>query len=198
VARADYEQLGAKLRDVRLKRRLNLREVAQRLHVRRRYLEAIEEGDPSKLPGAAYARGYVRAYAEMLEMDVSEVLDAYARAGSFPQKRFFHFPEHLNRAREPSNMLVGLTLCGFAALTLALALAPARSRGNGASGLISGTRAEARPALPSACLDALAPAYPPCYGGESSLGYAAWPPGMEGMQGTGPWASPRKKLLDSP
>ena len=49
-------------------------EVAQRLKLHPRQLEAIERGDWAALPGRAFARGCVRSYGRLLEVDVEPLL----------------------------------------------------------------------------------------------------------------------------
>src|SRR5579875_2638537 len=56
--RARREQLG-----------WTLPAVAQHLRIRLPYLEAIEDGRTGVLPGAAYAVGFVRAYARSMGLD---------------------------------------------------------------------------------------------------------------------------------
>lgn len=48
--------------------------VAMQLRIRKDYLRAIEEGRFQDLPGATYAVGFVRTYAEYLGLDTQEVI----------------------------------------------------------------------------------------------------------------------------
>jgi cytoskeleton protein RodZ len=64
------EQLAA----VREKRGLGKGEVAQRLKLHPRQLEAIERGDWAALPGRAFVRGCVRSYGRLLDVDVEPLL----------------------------------------------------------------------------------------------------------------------------
>ncbi|MFN9776093.1 MAG: helix-turn-helix domain-containing protein, partial [Burkholderiales bacterium] len=49
-------------------------EVAQRLKLHPKQLEAIERGDWATLPGRAFVRGCVRSYGRLLEVDVEPML----------------------------------------------------------------------------------------------------------------------------
>lgn len=69
--------VGALLRASRLRLGDDLRFVAETLHIRYIYLEAIENGQYDKLPGAAYAIGFIRTYADYLGLDSGEVVRRY-------------------------------------------------------------------------------------------------------------------------
>ncbi len=43
------------------------------------YLEAIEQGEFSKLPGGLYSTSYIRQYAQAIDYDESELLEHYYR-----------------------------------------------------------------------------------------------------------------------
>ncbi len=66
--------VGATLRAHRLRRGLDLPAVAEALHIRKTYLSLIEDGRYEELPGPTYAAGFVRAYAEHLDLDATEAL----------------------------------------------------------------------------------------------------------------------------
>ncbi|HSI02688.1 MAG TPA: helix-turn-helix domain-containing protein [Reyranella sp.] len=79
--------VGRLLRDQREARGLSMEEVAQRLRIRRIYLEAIERGRFDQLPGAAYIRAFLRAYASHLGLDAEKVVTAYQLSGPVPIER---------------------------------------------------------------------------------------------------------------
>ncbi|MDA1324492.1 MAG: DUF4115 domain-containing protein [Proteobacteria bacterium] len=62
---------------MRLAHSADLATVASTLRIRLVYLQAIEEGRFSELPGPTYAAGFVRAYAEYLGLDLPEVMRRY-------------------------------------------------------------------------------------------------------------------------
>ena len=55
-------ELGGMLRETRSAFKRELSDVAAELRIRLVYLEAIEEGRLDRLPGPAYASGFVRAF----------------------------------------------------------------------------------------------------------------------------------------
>jgi cytoskeleton protein RodZ len=57
-------------------------DVAQRLKLRVRQLDALERGDWEALPGRAFVRGTLRAYARLLEVDIEPLLKV---VGGFAQ-----------------------------------------------------------------------------------------------------------------
>jgi transcriptional regulator with XRE-family HTH domain len=66
---ADITALGAELRDARQKRDLTLQDVERRLHIRQKFLEALEGGQVDLLPSPPQTRGFLRNYARFLGMD---------------------------------------------------------------------------------------------------------------------------------
>jgi cytoskeleton protein RodZ len=75
------------LRDQRLARELAIDDVAARLKIRSRYLEAIEQGRFDQLPGAAYIPAFLRAYANFIGLDADKVMTAYQLSGPVPIER---------------------------------------------------------------------------------------------------------------
>ena len=75
----DKHSVAHVLRKAREKHGQDLRRVAQALRIRYVYLEAIERGDFDKLPGPAYAVGFVRTYAEFLGLNGEKTVDAFKR-----------------------------------------------------------------------------------------------------------------------
>ena len=69
--------LGALLRGARERTGLDLSEVSARTHVRRAYLQALEDEDLSELPEDVYARNFVRLFARTVGLDADEALAAY-------------------------------------------------------------------------------------------------------------------------
>jgi transcriptional regulator with XRE-family HTH domain len=74
-------ELGDTLRRVRLDRGLTLDDVAQEIRIRARYLAALEDEELQVLPGHAYARSFVRAYAGFLGLEPQPLLDELEARG---------------------------------------------------------------------------------------------------------------------
>lgn len=77
-ADADHSP-GRLLQSGRHKAGLSVEEVADRLKVPESYILAIESNEFEALPGLVFARGYVRSYARVLELDGNELVDHFDR-----------------------------------------------------------------------------------------------------------------------
>lgn len=70
------------LRQAREAAGLTLADVAQRLRLSVRHLQAIEAADWDRLPGAAFTRGALRSYARLISVDVEPLLGQLPSANS--------------------------------------------------------------------------------------------------------------------
>lgn len=66
-------ELGEKLRQAREKRGFSIGEVAERLKLPARQIEALESGHYEGLPELVFVRGFLRTYSRFLELDENEV-----------------------------------------------------------------------------------------------------------------------------
>lgn len=71
-------RIGQSLQDARIARGLELADVEQQTLIRRKYLGALEVERFDVLPGDAYARAFLREYAEFLGLDPQPFLDQLA------------------------------------------------------------------------------------------------------------------------
>jgi cytoskeleton protein RodZ len=62
-------EIGGSLRTAREHRQLQLPEVERATNIRTKYLEALEDERFDVLPGTAYAKGFLRTYADFLDLD---------------------------------------------------------------------------------------------------------------------------------
>ncbi len=74
---AAYPDAGAWLAATRESAGLGLTEAAQKTHIKEQHLQAIESLDLASLPARPYAIGFVRAYAEFLELDPADVVSRF-------------------------------------------------------------------------------------------------------------------------
>jgi hypothetical protein len=70
-------EIGKTLREARLRRQLDFRQVEGATKIRSRYLRALEEEDFESLPSETYVRGFLRSYAEFLGLDGQLYVDEY-------------------------------------------------------------------------------------------------------------------------
>lgn len=83
--RAELLGIGERLRNAREAKGLSLRAVADLTRIRSVYLQALEDEQFSQLPGAVYARGFLRTYADALGLDADRLMDAYPGAFEPPE-----------------------------------------------------------------------------------------------------------------
>ena len=74
---AAMTSFGEMLRRERELRGITLREVSEATKISIRYLEALERNDFTYLPGGAFTRGFIRAYAKYIGADEDEFVSAY-------------------------------------------------------------------------------------------------------------------------
>jgi cytoskeleton protein RodZ len=84
---------GADLRTARERVGWSLQEMASALHIRPQYIEALEAGRISELPGNAYALNFLRTYAGALGLDPNETARRFrAEALGVDEKTELTFP----------------------------------------------------------------------------------------------------------
>ena len=76
--------IGERLRNAREAKGLSLRAVADLTRIRAVYLQALEDEQFDQLPGAVYARGFLRTFADALGLDADRLMDAYPGAFEAP------------------------------------------------------------------------------------------------------------------
>jgi cytoskeletal protein RodZ len=76
--------LGIILRKTRLEKKISLDDLQEVTKIRKRYLEAIEEGNYKVLPGSFYVRAFIKSYAEAVGLDPTEVLNMYQTTNPSP------------------------------------------------------------------------------------------------------------------
>lgn len=68
---------GRKLSEARRQRGWSLEEVADRIRIRKEFLEALEEMNVKLLPGKAYALAFLKSYARELGIDEKAIVDQF-------------------------------------------------------------------------------------------------------------------------
>ena len=104
-------RVGAELRAARQRLGWTLPDVASGLRIRLPYLEAIEDGRLSALPGNAYAMGFVRTYANALGLEPDEFCRRFrAEAGEVNAKTELTFPAPVPQRGVPAGAVILLGL----------------------------------------------------------------------------------------
>ena len=106
-------RVGADLRTARERVGWTLPAIAAHLRIRLMFLEAIEEGRISDLPGNAYAVGFLRTYAQALGLDPDEIARRFkAEAADVNRKTELAFPAPVPERGVPAGavVLVGVVI----------------------------------------------------------------------------------------
>ncbi len=77
-ARPVFIEIGRQLRTQREILSLTLDEIERHIHVRKHYLQALENGSFDQLPSSVQARGMLNNYANFLDLDVDAILLKFA------------------------------------------------------------------------------------------------------------------------
>jgi cytoskeleton protein RodZ len=150
--------LGSYLRALRLDRGLTLEEIARATRVPLRYLEALESDALDGLPAPVFARGFIRAYCQVLGADADEPLGLYFRQTGLeapPRAPQPGAAPSLSRGRDrpASTVLVSLALLvglGLALLGVTVWLDRAREPATGGPAPVSAPAQPAEPTPPTA------------------------------------------------
>ncbi|HEY6758945.1 MAG TPA: helix-turn-helix transcriptional regulator [Baekduia sp.] len=70
-------EIGATLREARMRARIDISEIEAETKIRAKYLRALENEEWGLLPGPAYIRSFLRTYAEALDLDAKLLLEEY-------------------------------------------------------------------------------------------------------------------------
>ena len=75
----DLRELGALLREERERRGLTIDQVSDKIKITRTCIAAIEDGNEDCLPHPVYAKGFIKNYAKLLDMDTGEFQESLAQ-----------------------------------------------------------------------------------------------------------------------
>jgi cytoskeleton protein RodZ len=165
AAGARRRTIGQLLRETRERQGSEISRVATALRIKAAHIEAIEEGQYDRLPGAVYALGFVRAYATHLGLDGEEAVRRFKlEAEGFDDQRDLAFPVPLAERSIPGGVMM-LTALLFAICAygvwyyLSAATLPRLDRVSAVpSELLPHPPAASTPAAPPSSDDSTAPA----------------------------------------
>jgi cytoskeleton protein RodZ len=112
-------EIGAKLREARMRAKIDINEVETRTKIRAKYLRAIENEEWDLLPGEVYVKSFLRTYGEYLGLDTRQLVDDFKRRYERPSDHELRPIAPLGRDRErrsrrgpviPPWALIGLVL----------------------------------------------------------------------------------------
>ncbi|MDX2072862.1 MAG: helix-turn-helix domain-containing protein [Alphaproteobacteria bacterium] len=167
----NYKNIGELLARAREERRMSIAEVASVLHIRPRYLQAMEAGDMAAIPGAAYAKGYLTRYASYLALDRVEILRRFELVAQENAGSHFFMPHSFSHEKRID--LSSALKCALAAALMLLVWAVWVRPDYGAISLVDPLPEKVMTPLPmrvsapapqkAPCFQAQIGLYPPCY-----------------------------------
>jgi cytoskeleton protein RodZ len=116
-SRKPRSAVGDLLRQRRVARGLGLRDVADHIRIRANHLEAIESGRFEDLPGRTYAIGFVRSYAEWLDLDGDDIIRQFRdEAAGLSDATALVFPSPAPEGKVPGGPVLAIGLVLAAAI----------------------------------------------------------------------------------
>jgi len=92
-------EIGTALRDARIRRDISLQQAEDDTKIRVKYIQAMENEDFDIMPAGTYVKGFLRTYAEYLDLDAQLLIDEYNdRFGSGEHR------EHIIQAARPEKV----------------------------------------------------------------------------------------------
>jgi cytoskeleton protein RodZ len=70
-------EIGSSLREARERQKLELSRIERDTRIRAKFLQALEDEQFDRIPAPAYARGFLRTYADYLGLDAQRFVDEY-------------------------------------------------------------------------------------------------------------------------
>jgi cytoskeleton protein RodZ len=123
-----FESIGQRLKKERIARFLTLEKASEATRIRIVFLQALESDDYSVMPSAAQGRGFLRNYAEYLELNIDEMIADIQKnapqeevSGPLPQVNFVETdipPLTTGQDEKPARLSLTLRLRSVQALRL--------------------------------------------------------------------------------
>jgi len=106
------ESYGEILRQAREEKNLELDKIAREISIEERFLRGLEDEDASVFPGEAYLTGFLRNYANHLEVDADYLLKLYHN------KQLQEAPVPVELLRKPKSKMLVPLISGIAAVVV--------------------------------------------------------------------------------
>ena len=151
-------EVGATLREARMRQRIDITDMEARTKIRAKYLRALENEEWDLLPGPTYVRSFLRTYADALGLDSKAVVEEYKMLHDPLETAELHpirrpTPrEQRRRAAGPAGGRGGMPVVAVVAVVLALivvALSVIGSGGDDDSGGGLATMPRTQPRAPT-------------------------------------------------
>lgn len=113
-----FDTIGDELRKARMSRNLSVAVVAEKLNIKEKYIEALENNDINAFPAPVYSIAFLRSYASFLELDSNALVSEFKEKNQTVSQSLADFPIHSESSVLPDKSV----LIGAAGITLALLL----------------------------------------------------------------------------
>lgn len=94
-------EIGNRLKEARLAKGLSLDDLQGMTKIQKRYLQGIEEGNYSSMPGNFYVRAFIKQYAEAVGLDADSLFEEFK--GEIPSAINDDLPGQLSRVQSRKN-----------------------------------------------------------------------------------------------
>lgn len=98
-------ELGSRLKQAREAKGLSLDDLQTLTKIQKRYLQGIEEGNYSMMPGKFYVRAFIKQYAEAVGIDHEELFENYK--ADIPPAHDEQMSENISRVQTKKTLPVG-------------------------------------------------------------------------------------------
>jgi hypothetical protein len=132
-------EIGATLREARMRARIDVSEIEAKTKIRAKYLRALENEEWSLLPGPTFVKSFLRTYAQALGLDGKALVEEYRLHHESPGEAFepiVSSPSRRGRRRPPSGPSRGymIAIAAVTALIVLLIVLLAIGGGSGGNG----------------------------------------------------------------
>jgi cytoskeleton protein RodZ len=114
--------IGARLKSAREKLELTVVDVAKQLRLKPERIESLEKDDYEEMPNATFVKGYLRAYARLVNLSPEDILALFDELKPIPEIRTMPLtskPKPASMQQKPMRLgvyLIGLTLAVLVAI----------------------------------------------------------------------------------
>jgi cytoskeletal protein RodZ len=157
-------EIGATLREARMRARLDVSEIEAQTKIRAKYLRALENEEWSLLPGSTFIKSFLRTYAQALGLDGRALVEEYRLHHEQPNDAAFDpiaSAPPRTRQRPPRSgpsraYMISVGVVGAVIILLIVLLATSGGSGNKTTG--TSTAAKSKASRPRRHVAAAAPA----------------------------------------
>jgi len=145
--------IGATLREARMRARIDISEVEAETKIRAKYLRALENEEWDLLPGPTFVKTFLRTYADVLGLDSRLLVEEYKLRHERPSEgelRPIGPPQAGRRRPQPQGVPRGYVVGLLLVLLLGSLYLLGRGKDDEPSGSATGTTARSTPRTPAA------------------------------------------------